>query len=363
MGPRVLQLLGPSSGGIRRHVATLGNMLGDFGIPTSVAGPLGVMDSIYEGASVVEVTDSPHPKRVLGAVRQVRELGHYEIIHAHGLKAGLVALLAKREQKVVLTIHNVVLDAPASAKQKFLNWLERQIVSRSDFVIAVSPEILERFSGEVRPNASRFVLPASPAPEPTKNREPARAELGFSENTFVVVVVARLHKQKDLPTFLRAWAEVSKRVPQGSIRALIVGDGPDKESLTKLRSDLGLEESVSLFGNSPYAVDQLNAADLMALSSVWEGAPLVVCEAMQLGLPIVSTDVGVIAQMVGDEGGRIVKVGDHRGLASAIVEIIESPDLARKMSVRNAEVGASLYGAEPLVSQVSEIYREVVSHV
>lgn len=354
----VLQLCGPSTGGIRRHVAVVSSMLRERGWRVVTAAPSGVLDGLEIDVSVVDVPDGMAPGPLLGAVRSFRRLGDFDIIHAHGLKAGWVAVLARPTAPIVLTVHNVVLRSVAGRTASIQRFLERAVVRRVDRVIAVSPEIVEHFGGVVAADRIRFVLPASASPEPRRTREQIRAALGVDESTILVVVVARLHPQKDLLMFLDAWQRVRDAHPDAS--ALIVGDGPQRGELESAIIERGLGGAVRLMGASDYAVDEISAADLVAMSSRWEGAPLVVAETMQLGIPMVSTDVGVVGEMLG-EGGVIVPVGDAVGFAEAISGFIDSADRRRIAGGIGRTRGSVIYGAASLVDEIVGVYDEVLS--
>lgn len=354
----VLELLGPSTGGIRRHVAVLARSLADDGWDVTAAGPPGVLDGLGVDAARVDVPSSMSPLAMWRARSQFRALGHHDVVHAHGLKAGWVAVLGRPGVPIILTVHNVVLDAVAGRSAAVQRRLERLLVARVDRVVAVSPEIVEHFEGAVPTDRIEFVVPASPAPDPRRERAVVRTELGAaSDSTPLVVVAARLHAQKDLPTFIAAWALVVAAHPDA--RAAIVGEGPLHDDLADLIAAAGLGGSLRLHGPSPYAVEELAASDLVVLSSRWEGAPLVVAEAMQLGRPIVSTAVGVVPEMVGS-GGVIVPVGDVDALAAAMARFVDSVDLRTAAGAISRERGTVIYGAAPLVRRVASIYEEAL---
>ncbi len=362
----VLQLLGPSTGGIRRHVATLARLLGDGGWDVDVASPRGVLDGLDLGgrtAAVVDVPTSMSPLALVRARRQLRRLGRHDLVHAHGLKAGWVAVLARPlrpgpRTPIVLTVHNIVLDDVAGRAADVQRRLERRLLRMVDHVIAVSPDIVDAFADDIDPDRIDFIVPASPAPEPQRDRRVVRAELGaLDDATPLVVVVARLHPQKDLPMFVDAWEAVHAEHPEA--RAAIVGEGPLADELASLVARRGLGDSLRLHGPSRYAVEELAAADLVVLSSRWEGAPLVVAEAMQLGRPIVSTRVGVVPEMVGD-GGTIVEVGDAPALAATMSRYLAAPELRRTAGAISQQRGTVIYGAAALAEQVAGIYEEVL---
>ena len=179
--PSVLELLGPSTGGIRRHVAALGSILADQGWAVTYAGPAGVLDNLGETAEVVGVPSSFSPAPIARAVRQLRSLRGVDVIHAHGLKAGWVAVLSRRRGTngrripIVLTIHNVVLDEVSGRSAGVLRHLERLLMGRVDRVIAASPGIAEQ--SRTRPSmtpsqSSSRLLQVSGAGPTSSEQEP-----------------------------------------------------------------------------------------------------------------------------------------------------------------------------------------------
>ena len=133
----MLELLGPSTGGIRQHVAWLTGALRERGWTVRTAGPPGVLDDLVEQDAVVAV---PRGWRALrGAI------GRADLVHAHGLKAGWLASTVPRRPPLVVTVHNLVLDEVARRAAPVLRRLEGMLPGRVDAVIAVSDEIGRRF--------------------------------------------------------------------------------------------------------------------------------------------------------------------------------------------------------------------------
>jgi glycosyltransferase involved in cell wall biosynthesis len=318
------------------------------------------MDGLGVEARIIDVPNSPSPMALRRAARQlkalVEESGPFDVIHAHGLKAGWVVHAAGYRSICVLTLHNVVLDEVAGRKAELMRRLERLVISRSAAVVAVSGEIARRFE-TAAPTRVSVILPASPRPVPTMSKSEVRAAHDTPEDVRVVSVIARLHPQKDIPMFLDAWERVHLAVPTAI--AWIVGDGPERESIEVAVRDERLGGSVMLLGASPFAVNEIAASDLIAMSSRWEGAPLTVAEAMQLGIPIVATDVGAVAETVGDTG-TIVAIGDSRALGEAIIDMLTDEPKRLQLGAAAAARGNSLYGPEPLVRSLSELYEQVV---
>ena len=147
----------------------------------------------------------------------------------------------------------------------------------------------------------------------------------------VVLTAGRLRRQKGYDRLVRAWALVAEGHPEWRLR--ICGSGPKAPNLERQVARLGLEGKVELPGAVSHIEREMEQASIFALSSRYEGLPMVMLEAMSKGLPIVSFDCPTGPRDVLDDGvdGVLVRNGDVRGLARAIVELIEDEDERRRL--------------------------------
>lgn len=363
MTPRsVLLVLGPSAGGIRQHVAVLADALEQRGWRVRVAGPPGVMDGLRHLDVEVDVPASKRPDRLLRAARRLRRArGEADVVHAHGFGAAAVSRLARLGRPLVVTVHNLVIPENAGRFHAAKVWLARQVLAGSDRVIVISPEIDAEVATVVPDERRRYVLPMSAERLPDRDRAATRAALGIAEDTPLVVVVARLNPQKDLGTFLRAMATVRERLP--AVRAVVVGDGEETErlKLEALRHTLRLEATVEFVGRRSNPANEMVAADVVALSSAWEGSPIAVVEALRLGRPLVSTAVGTVPHDLTDGlDARVVPTGDAGALGAAIVEVLRDPGKAEDMAQRGRQLAERIYEPDRLVGQIVDVYGEVL---
>ena len=354
---RVLQLLGPSAGGIRRHVACLSDGLADRGWAVRTAGPAGVLEGLTEQDAVVDVSPALRPGPVTRARRQVAAVtADVDVVHAHGLKAGWLATTARGRVPVVVTVHNLVLHEAAGRTATVLRALEARLPRRAAATIAVSDQIADRFRS--LPGGDRVVVvpPFAPAPRPDRDRDTVRRALGVGDDERLVVCAGRFHPQKDLPTLVRAFALLP-----GDVRLALVGGGPTEAEVRALISSLGLEKRVALPGYVPNAADELAAADVVALSSVWEGTPVALAEALRLDRPVAATAVGGVPDLVEDGvTGRLVPPRDPEALAAAIADLLADPDRAAAMARAGHERVEERLGAERWLPVVEDVYRRAI---
>lgn len=358
--PATLQVLGPSSGGIRRHVATLSSSLRGRGANVAVAGPAGVLgpEMAVDHPLVVPGLSGLHrvPAARRGVVAAAGAAGA-RVIHAHGLKAAMAAIGGP--VPVVMTVHNKVIPQTAGRTAPLLAMVERRLAEKAHQVIAVSPAIAATLSGHVSPERLHVIVPVAPQPQPGRSATEIRALHGIPPDARLVVTAARLHPQKDLPMLLRAVADIAAGRPD--LRVLVVGEGPQEGELRALSGRLGLDDVVVFGGRSPHAVDELAAADVVALSSIWEGSPIVAAETLQLGRPLVTTDVGDVATVVGDdEAGWLVAPGDEAGFAAALADALDRPEEAAARGEEARRRAFGIYEPEHLVDEVVGVYEQAL---
>jgi glycosyltransferase involved in cell wall biosynthesis len=285
-------------------------------------------------------------------------------VHAHGLKAALVVLTLRRRRRpaMVLTVHNLVTGTRHGVAARALSIVERGIIRRVDHVVVISDEIEQRLRGLVSDDHRTFVLPVSPQRLVGRTRHDVRAEYGIADDAPMAVIVARHHLQKDLPMFLRAFAIVVAELP--TARAVMAGDGPERRALETERDRLGLSASVVIAGHRPNPVDEMAAADVVALSSRWEGSPLVIAECLSLGRPLVTTAVGTVVRHLTDGvDARVVAVGDHRAFGRALVEVLRDPAAAATMGEQGRRVAVTTFDPEHLIDGIEAVYRQSVREV
>jgi glycosyltransferase involved in cell wall biosynthesis len=175
----------------------------------------------------------------------------------------------------------------------------------------------------------------------------------------VMISTGRLAPEKNWDTLLRAAAKVYQEHPD--LRVVIIGYGPDEETLQNLAAELGISERVTFTGKLPFSevTAYLKAADLFGFASVTETQGLVTMEAMAAGLPVVAVDASGTRDIVDDgEQGFLVE-NDAGALAASIKQLIGSPEKMRRFSMGALEK-ANAFDVKNLVKDLVNVYEQAI---
>jgi glycosyltransferase involved in cell wall biosynthesis len=256
-------------------------------------------------------------------------------------RAGRTAVLSRRlartDTPIVLRLGTNVSSAMAD-RSPLSRWLRfgpiRRLYPQVNRIVAVSAGVAEDTARIARIPRERIRVIHNPVitPElPKLAAEPCRHPWLQPGQPPVIVGAGRLQRQKDFPTLIRAFALVGKERP---CRLIILGEGGDLGKLQALIAELGLTGEVDLPGFQTNPYPYLGRADLFVLSSLWEGSPNVLTEAMALGTPVVATDCpsGPRELLDGGRYGALIPVGDAPALAAGISATLHhqlSPDVLK----------------------------------
>jgi glycosyltransferase involved in cell wall biosynthesis len=312
---KIAQLLTASTGGIGRHVASIAPRLEQRGHQIRVFCPKVTTEAQGFEELGLDVWPLTSLRRFVGA----------DLVHAHGLKAGWLGLPIAWLFKVplVVTWHNALLGngiAPAAVRQ-----MQRAVAMGADLTLGASRDLVAEAVrlGARKARLSPIAAPVPPAP--TVSRDKQRLALGVDAGDTVILTVSRLASQKNLGMLLDI-AEALRDRPD--LRFVIVGDGPERAALQRRIDDENLQ--VRLLGRSDDIGSLYAAADLALLTSTWEARALVAQEALLAGLPLISTRVGGIEELVGS-AAVLVGLGDVEEAAQQITALADNPGKRRRL--------------------------------
>jgi glycosyltransferase involved in cell wall biosynthesis len=173
-----------------------------------------------------------------------------------------------------------------------------------------------------------------------------------------VAFMGRVDPLKDLHTLIRAFAVVRERIPDARLRIFggtPAGNGPYRDSCQDLIVELGLDGVATLEGRVESAVEAYHAGSVVALTSISEGFPYTVVEAMACGRPVVCTDVGGVAEAVGD-AGIVVPPRDVAAVADAFVELLTDDARRRRLGVAARQRVIERYTLQESLDAYRELY-------
>src|SRR5581483_11111883 len=372
-------------GGPALHVAYLTKGLEALGYETTlVAGRVGSReDSMEYAASELGVAPVFLPNlqreiavgRDLSSVRILRELireHRPHIVHTHTAKAGAVGRLAAITSRlpqppvVVHTFHGHVLRGyfnPAATAA--FTQVERRLATRTDRLIAVSPEVRDDLVALGVAPASKFEvirlgldLAARTVADEAVARD-LRAQLGIGDGSLAVAWLGRMTGIKRLDVLLHAFASLRRRGTDAHL--VLAGDGPLRESLERLAADLAIADRTHFVGMRKDVAAVYGAADVVALTSANEGTPVSLIEALASGTPVVSTDVGGVRDVVLDDTGFLVADGDAEGVAAALARFADDPDLRARFGEAARERTIERFSVERLVDDVDGLYQRLLA--
>lgn len=288
-----------------------------------------------------------------------------DVLHGHGYKANvLAALLAQwlTIPSVVRTEHG--LPEPFQGKKRLKQRLARgldYLVARyaTKAVISVTGELAAHLSRQLDP---RKVITIHNGIEMQRvhsrlTSEQAKELLGILPGESVVGTAGRLEPIKRLDMFLLTASHLLRTLPK--TKFLIVGEGMEEFRLRRLVVDLGIREQVRFLGHRTDIYDVLRAMDVFLLTSDHEGLPMVLLEALNLGLPIVAREVGGIPEVLqGGTNGILVSSATAEALAEACISILSNASQRQRLA-KGASDRALDFSAEKTADATCKLYHSV----
>lgn len=243
--------------------------------------------------------------------------------------------------------------------------VNRLLLRRGDAVTAVGEFVkrsLVRCEGipegriQVIRNAPPTRLPGAATAE---DRQAVRGELGLRMEQPVVLQVARFHPVKDHGTAIRAFAQVSRQLPEAAL--LLAGDGVLRAQSESLVAELGLGGCVRFLGVRPDVPRLLAAADVFLLSSLSEGISLTLLEAMQAAVPIVATDVGGNAEVVlHGQTGLLSPRQDADALAANLLTLLRDAGLRERLGAAGRAHLEVRFSRKKMIADYDGLYASLV---
>ncbi|HET8946838.1 MAG TPA: glycosyltransferase family 4 protein [Candidatus Polarisedimenticolia bacterium] len=349
-----------------------------------LAGPGGILDveaRVRLGDALTFVPSLVHPIRPVRDLLAVRDLARAfrrlrpAIVHTHSSKAGIVGRAAARLAGVPVVVHSIhgfgFHDRQAAWLRRALIAAERIARPWTTHFVSVAGVHLARGTalGIVDPERASVVrsgvhlgaLAAAADRAARSGTAALRAGLGFPAQGPIVGMVACLKPQKAPLDFVEAAARVASRRPDATF--VMVGDGPLRAAVEARARALGLDGRLHLLGWRRDVPDLLPAFDVVTLTSLWEGLPRVVPEAIAAGRPLVVTAVDGAAELLRhEEHALLVPPSDPGAVAGQILRLLEEPALARRL-VGSARPLLAEFDIDRMVREQESLYARLLQGV
>lgn len=303
--------------------------------------------------------------QIINSVQEVSDFvieNQVDLIHAHLPWAGILArkVSSRTGIPLVYTEHN---------KQERYHILTRVAnkwtFNRQAIVIAVSDDvsksIIENIDSPVvvktilnGVNTSKFDI------ERFGNKAELRMKLNIPEKAIVFGTVAVFRRQKRLDKWVEIANKITRKIPNAFF--IIIGDGPTENKVLEKIKQFGLEDRVLLPGRVQEVRPWLVACDIYMITSIFEGLPIALLEAMSMNLPVVTTDAGGIKEVVRDgKEGFIAPVENPEYILGPALDLAVDADLRRRMGEEGRERVCKSFSLSRMVKELEETYLEVLN--
>lgn len=363
-------------GGAQRHVYDLAVAMKDRGHDVSVAlGGDGILRKKLEDAGIYTHSISGLKRDVsvsgdTGSFKDIFSIIKFrkpDILHLHSPKAAGLGALAGRLlgiKKIVYTVHGWAFNEVRPPHEKilisFFSWLTMQLCHKVILLSKIEHEQTLHFPGvKDRLSLIRLGIKQPVFMSVDGAKQMIAKTIGMEVPEFnkktVVGTIAELHPNKGLHFLIQALVPILEKSP--NVIAVFIGDGESRDSLRDLIKASNMEKQIFLTGYMDSASDYLKAFAMFVLSSQKEGLPYVLIEAGFAGLPVVSTTVGGIPEIIEDmKSGVLVQSRNTNELSHAISFMIEHPEERRKYGATLKEKVSREFSVERMIEETETLY-------
>jgi glycosyltransferase involved in cell wall biosynthesis len=293
----------------------------------------------------------------------------YDIVHSHSSKAGILARIAARMAGAPIIIHTVhgwsFHEHMSPRLRNTYIFLEKLCARFSDALIVVAkPDIQKGLQAGIGSPAQyrliRSAIPLNDFMPQAINRLEVRAALGIPAEAPVLGNVGRFSTQKNPLDWVKIAGRVGRSLPNAWF--LLVGDGLLRPQVEQALKDEGIFEQTVLTGLRRDAAQMMSAIDVFLLTSLWEGLPRVIPEAMAMGVPVIAYQVdGTAEAVLPGETGCLCLPGSVNEMAGCCLRLLQDEALRSQMAERCRELAASEYDVNHMVSQIADLYEELLT--
>ena len=353
-------------GGAQRYVLDLANTFSSTNeviVANGIEGEQFLIDGIghtYQTHKFKHLIREISLEDILGffEIRKYIKQNEFDLIHVNSTKAGVLVALAKGTVPSVYTVHGWVFNEP-------MNWLKRQLYifiekiscrRHNKIIVLGQNNKKDAIKLQIADENKIEIIPHGIKNDNVTSRELIQSSYNIDSKNINIVTIANFYKTKGL-LFLIKTVRILKKI-NPNIKLYIFGDGPEKTLLEKEADGL---DSIFFLGRIPYAGHALRGFDLFVLPSLKEGLPYAILEAMEAQIPIITTTVGEIPNILENEKtALLVKPADSTALANAIQKLINNPTFGSTLAA-NAKKRLADFSFESMIEKHQRVYSAMAS--
>jgi glycosyltransferase involved in cell wall biosynthesis len=304
-------------------------------------------------------------------IRLMRK-NHYDIVHTHTTKAGILGRIAAYISGVPVIVHGLHGSTFQAFNSGLLNWLlslfERLTSRFTDAYASVSRVLSEKYieKGIGKKDNHYTVYSGMKLSKFYQARDKINykekyEELGINAGDFVIGNVARLETRKGHKFLLDAFKNVVEKQKEGQVKLLIIGEGDKRKYLENYVKKLNLRDKVIFTGYSENVEELMALMDIFVLTSLREGLPRVLVQAAAVGMPSVAFNVDGVSEIIKDNyNGFLVELGDLEQAENRIMRYMNNKELVLLHGRNGREFIEDKWSIKGMVDRIEKIYQDLV---
>lgn len=292
----------------------------------------------------------------------------YDIVHTHSSKAGILGRIAARIASIPIIIHTVHGWSfhdylPKHTRTLYIH-LEQWAASITDALIVVNTGDIQKglnqnIGGSEQYHLIRSAIPLDQFQPRDWDRAQTRSELGIPRDAVVVGNVGRFSPQKNPLDWIRVAADIAKEHPEAYF--LLVGDGPLHAEVDAELTKENIKHKTILTGLRRDVARMMSAMDIFLITSLWEGLPRVIPQAMAMGLPVVANRVdGTEDAIEHGINGYLCSPGDLPGASKYCKELLKNPSRRQELGENGREITQRDFDMRTMIKQIESLYMKML---
>ena len=313
-----------------------------------------------------------HDPIVLLKLMKLLKRKHYDIVHTHTTKAGILGRIAAQLSGIPVIVHGLHGSTFQAFNSGLLNWclfrFERLTGRFTDAYISVSGVLSEKYIEKGIGEKENYHTVYSGVElqkfyEVRKKNEyqKKQRDLKIISGDFVIGNVASLETRKGHKFLIDAFKKAVEKRKDCPLKLLIVGEGNKRKNLESYVRELNLESKVIFSGYREDVEELMAMMDIFVLTSLREGLPRVLVQATAVGIPSIAFNVDGVPEIIEDNyNGFLVKTGDVKQLTKRIIQYIDHKELLVLHGKNGRELIKGKWSIEDMVGKIDEIYQNLV---